>query len=207
MPGSTPLRSKVDAALDAASLHYANRVRIRHPLAVFAHDIGVKKIAAQVVAPLTRLRVACYYGCQVVRPYADFDDQQNPTSMDELMTALGAEVVDWPLKTRCCGAALAGTVPDVGQRLSHLILKEARQRNCDLIVTACPLCQFNLECYQGQLSRRFNETIHVGVAYFTQAMGMAMGIAQRKLGVQRLFVPWPAVRQPAALKGGAYAQR
>ena len=205
------IRKKVSMALDAASLEYNQRVRIRHPLDLFIHDIGVERIAAQVRRPLTGLRVACYYGCQIVRPYAEFDDQQDPTTMDTIMAALGAEVVDWPLKTRCCGGALTGTVPDVGQRLSHLLLNEAQGRHCDLIVTACPLCQLNLECYQEQLNRRFDTTIHMAVAYFTQAMGVAMGIAARDLGLRRLFVPWPSVRAPAAApgpaaEGGAYVQ-
>lgn len=198
-------------ALDAASLQYKQRVRVRHPLDLFIHDIGVEKIAAQVRRPLTGLRVACYYGCQIVRPYAEFDDQQNPTSMDSIMASLGAEVVDWPLKTRCCGGALTGTVPDVGQRLSHLLLNEAQRRRCDLIVTACPLCQLNLECYQEQLNRRFDTTIHIAVTFFTQAMGVAMGIAARDLGLRRLFVRWPSVRVQAAApgpaaEGGVYVQ-
>jgi heterodisulfide reductase subunit B len=199
------IRKKVTAALDAAGQQYEGRVRIRHPLDVLLNDIGLETISAQVLRPLTGLRVACYYGCQIVRPYAEFDDQHSPCSMDALMTALGAEVVDWPLKTRCCGGALTGTVPDVGQRLSHLLLTEARRRNCDLIVTACPLCQFNLECYQEQTGRRFNETVHLSVAYFTQAMGMAMGLAPRELGVRRLFVPWPGIRQAVVLEGGRHA--
>ena len=205
------LRQKVTAALDAASLQYNQRVRIRHPLDLFIHDIGKEKIAAQVRRPLSGMRVACYYGCQIVRPYADFDDQQDPTSMDAIMAALGAEVVDWPLKTRCCGGALTGTVPDVGQRLSHLLLNEAQRRHCDLVVTACPLCQLNLECYQAQLNRRFDTTLHIAVAYFTQAMGVAMGVADRDLGLARLFVPWPSVRTLApapgpAMEGGAHVQ-
>ena len=192
------IRRKITMALDAASLQYNHRVRVRHPLDLFIHDVGVENIAAQVRRPLTGLRVACYYGCQIVRPYADFDDQQDPTSMDTLMAALGAEVVDWPLKTRCCGGALTGTVPDVGQRLSHLLLSEAQRRNCDLIVTACPLCQLNLECYQEQLNRRFDSAIHITVVYFTQAMGVAMGFVARDLGLRRLFVPWPSVHAQAA---------
>jgi heterodisulfide reductase subunit B2 len=205
------IREKIDMALDAASLRYTHRVRIRHPLDLFIHDVGVEKIAALVRQPLTGLRVACYYGCQIVRPYAEFDDQQDPVSMDEIMAALGAEVIDWPLKTRCCGGALTGTVPDVGQRLSHLLLKEAQRRRCDLIVTACPLCQFNLECYQEQLNRRFGTTIHIAVVYFTQAMGMALGVGVRDLGLQRLFVPWPspgaqAAAPPPAVQGGVHVQ-
>jgi heterodisulfide reductase subunit B len=197
---------KVKAALDAAELQYEKRVHIRHPLDVLRNQIGVEKIASLVSKPLSGLRVACYYGCQIVRPYADFDDQQDPTSMDAIMAALGADVVEWPLKARCCGAALTGTVADVGQRLSHQLLKEARQRKCDLIATACPLCQFNLECYQQQMNRRFHDNGKIAVAYFSQAMGVAMGLAQKALGIKRLFVPWPFLGSMQATEGGRHAQ-
>jgi heterodisulfide reductase subunit B len=163
---------------------------VRHPLDVLLRDIGPKTLAEKCVRPLKGLKVACYYGCQLVRPFALFDDQHEPTTMDELMKIMGAETVDWPLKTRCCGGALTGTIQDVGLRLSHIILTEAVKRGCDVIATACPLCQFNLECYQKEMSSRFGEKINVPVVYFTQIMGLAMGVEPKKLGLQRLFVPF-----------------
>ncbi|MFH1892492.1 MAG: CoB--CoM heterodisulfide reductase iron-sulfur subunit B family protein [Candidatus Zixiibacteriota bacterium] len=183
------IRTKIDTALDAAGLKYTGRARIRHPLDVLVNDIGLKETASRTVHPLEGYRVACYYGCQLIRPYADFDDQHQPSTMDRLMKAMGAEVVDWPLKTRCCGGSLTGTVQEVGQRLSYILLKEATRRGCNVITTACPLCQFNLECYQSEMSRRFDDTVNVPVAYFTQLIGLALGIPQKKLGLQRLFVP------------------
>jgi len=142
-----------------------------------------------------------------VRPYAEFDNQDEPTTMDRLMKALGAEVVDWPLKTRCCGGSLTGTVSEVGQRLSFLLLKEAAKRGCDVIATACPLCQFNLECYQSTMNRRYNDSVNVPVAYFTQLMGMAFGLENKKLGLQRLFVPMRPARRIPAAAGGAHVVR
>ncbi|MBU1320397.1 MAG: CoB--CoM heterodisulfide reductase iron-sulfur subunit B family protein [candidate division Zixibacteria bacterium] len=183
------IRTKIDTALYAAGLKYTGRARIRHPLDVLVNDIGLKEMASRTVHPLEGYRVACYYGCQLIRPYADFDDQHQPSTMDRLMKAMGAEVVDWPLKTRCCGGSLTGTVQEVGQRLSYILLKEATRRGCNVITTACPLCQFNLECYQSEMSRRFDDTVNVPVAYFTQLIGLALGIPQKKLGLQRLFVP------------------
>ena len=112
-------------ALQAAGLRYEGRVRVRHPLDVLVNDVGLDTFAAQVRRPLAGLRVACYYGCQVVRPYASFDDQDNPTTMDQLVRAMGAEPIDWPLKTRCCGGSLTGTIEEVGLRLSYILLKEA----------------------------------------------------------------------------------
>jgi heterodisulfide reductase subunit B len=185
------IRSKVNEALRSAGLAYSatGRVHIRHLLDVLVNDIDLEKALSPGTRPLEGMRVACYYGCQILRPYAEFDDQHVPTTMDRLMESLGAETVDWPLKTRCCGGSLTGTVPEVGLRLSYILLKEARRRDCDVIVTACPLCQFNLECYQSQMNRQFHDNIEVSVAYFTQLIGLALGISRRQLALHRLFVP------------------
>jgi heterodisulfide reductase subunit B len=110
--------------------------------------------------------------------------------MDQLIEVTGAGVVGWPLKTRCCGGSLMGTIPDVGLRLNHIILREAQKHGADVIATACPLCQFNLECYQDKIVKQVDRNFtRIPVAFFTQLLGLAFGINERKLGVQRLFMP------------------
>lgn len=180
---------RILSALKAGGLEYHGKVVIRHPLDVLINDLGLETIKNAVQRPLDGVRVASYYGCQIVRPYATFDDQFNPTSMDRIMESLGAESVDWPLKTRCCGGTLTGVVPEVGQRLSYILLREAQFRGAHVIATACPLCQFNLECYQNEMNRRYQEPIDIPPVYFTQLMGVALGIDGRSLGLHRQFVP------------------
>jgi len=179
----------IDTALKAAQLNYSRQVHVRHPLDLLVREIGLSAITAKVKHPLTGMKVACYYGCQIVRPYAAFDDQVNPTTMDLLLKALGAETVEWPLKTRCCGGSLMGTLQEVGIPLSYILLKEAQKRGADVVATACPLCQFNLECYQDEMSRQYREDLKLPVVYFTQLLGLALGISERQLGLHRLFVP------------------
>lgn len=193
---------KIRDALKVGGLKYKGKVKIRHPLDIFVNAVGLDTIKARVTKPLQGLRVASYYGCQIIRPYATFDDQTNPQSMDRLVEALGGEPVDWPLKTRCCGGSLTGTIEEVGLRLSYILLREAKKRGADVVITACPLCQFNLECYQDRMSQRFEEPVELPVAFFTQLMGMAFGLPENELGLQRLFVPLrPAV---AAQEGGQH---
>jgi heterodisulfide reductase subunit B len=194
----------IDQALREAQMNYSRRVHIRHPLDILVNDIGLQAIASKVQRPLSGLKVACYYGCQIVRPYAAFDDQVNPLTMDRLMRTLGAETVDWPLKTRCCGGSLIGTVPDVGLPLSYILLKEAQKRGADVVATACPLCQFNLECYQDNMSKQYKERVQFPVAYFSQLVGLALGVPERKLGMQRLFIPLK--RELVASEGGQYVR-
>ena len=95
-------------------LRYSGDTPVRHPLDVLINDVGLEAIKQKVRKPLKGLKVAPYYGCQIVRPYATFDDQYNPTTMDRLLEALGATVVRYPLKTKCCGGSLTGTVPEAG---------------------------------------------------------------------------------------------
>ncbi|MHB9133717.1 MAG: CoB--CoM heterodisulfide reductase iron-sulfur subunit B family protein [Armatimonadota bacterium] len=183
------LGDTIVSALKEAQLDYTGSVKVRHPLDVFVNDIGLDTLAAKAKKPLQGLKVACYYGCQVVRPYATFDDQYNPMTMDQILRALGAETVDWPLKTRCCGGTLMGTIEEVGLRLNYILLREAKRHGADVVATACPLCQFNLECYQDKISRQNSESINLPVAYFTQLMGLAYGFSEERLGLKRVFVP------------------
>jgi heterodisulfide reductase subunit B len=128
-----------------------------------------------------------------VRPYAPFDDQYNPTSMERLLQAVGAEPVEWPLKTRCCGGScycggpLIGTMPEATLRLSYTILREARKRGADVVVTACSLCQFNLEAFQDRMNHEFGDSLDMTVAFLPQVLGLALGQSERSLGIQRLL--------------------
>jgi len=200
--------ARVGGALGAAGLVYEGRARARHPLDVLVNDIGLDRVAEAAVRPLGGLRVACYYGCLLVRPDAAFDDRRAPTSMERLLAAAGADPVDWPLRTRCCGGScycggpLVGGLPDAALRLSYRLVKDAERRGADAIATVCPLCQFNLEVFQGRMARRFGEPVSLTVGFFTQLLGTAFGLGERALGVQRML-RW-RLPEPAAAQGGAH---
>ena len=178
------LRRKVTGALKAGGLEYNDKVKVRHPLDVLINDIGLAEIKKHIKRPLTGIKFAPYYGCQIVRPFATFDDQHNPVTMDKLIAAAGAQCVTWPLKTHCCGGSLTGTVAEAGLRMAYIILKEAKKRGAQALVTPCPLCQFNLDGYQNQIAAKY-ERIDIPVLYFTQVLGLAMGLPASKLGIRR----------------------
>jgi heterodisulfide reductase subunit B len=175
----------VARSLKAIGLPEDLSVRVRHPLDILINDVGLKSISAAFKQPLKGLRVAPYYGCQIVRPYALFDDQKNPTSMDRLLDACGATIVHYPLKTRCCGGSQKGTLPEVGLDLIRHLLAEARKNDADVIATVCPLCQFNLEVFESDASNahKFN----IPVLYFTQLLALAFGVPLKEAGFQRGF--------------------
>ena len=195
---SEAVNTAVQGALKQANLSYAGNVPVRHPLEVLVNAVGIDEIKKRVKNPLKGLKVAPYYCCQIVRPYATFEDQYNPTTMDRLMEAIGCTVVQWPLKTRCCGASLTGTLPEPGLLCTYVLLKEAIKRGADVIATACPLCQFNLDSYHDKIEAKW-ENSRIPTVFFTQLMGMAFGLSEKQVGLNRLVVPMkPLAAQPAA---------
>ncbi len=182
------MRQTVTRALGTVGLQCRGDMPVRHPLDILINDVGLDAVKQKVTRPLKGLKVAPYYGCQIVRPYATFDDQNNPTTMDRLLEALGATVIKWPLKTKCCGGSLTGTLPEAGLRLSYILLKEAIKRGADVIATVCPLCQFNLDAYHGKIAAKW-EPVKIPTVYFSQLMGLAFGLPADQTVLYRGFIP------------------
>ncbi len=182
-------RENVTEALAAGNLKYNGTVRVRHLLDVLANDIGYDAIKAAVKKELGGLKVAAYYGCQVVRPHPGFDHPELPQSLDRLVGALGAEAVDFPLKSRCCGGSLVIPEEDLALGLMKKILDSAARKGAECLVTVCPLCQTNLDAYQSQVNRRLGTKFNIPVLFFTQLMGVAFGLPEEQLGLETSIVP------------------
>jgi heterodisulfide reductase subunit B len=182
------LRARVEAALARGGLRYTGNLSIRHPLEIVLERIGLKALREKVTRPLKGWNIAPYYGCLLIRPYA-LSNGLTLEAFDTLIPALGANLVDFELKDRCCGGSLTGTIDEVGGRLVYIILREAKRQKADVLVTVCPLCQLNLEAHQGQIVRRYGEEVTIPVPYFTQLMGLALGIPEKVLGFEKLLVP------------------
>jgi heterodisulfide reductase subunit B len=181
------IRGQVAGVLGA---DYDGSTPVKHLLEIIRDEVGLDEIARRVSVPLTGLRVACYYGCLLVRPpdVTQFDDPENPTLLDRVLAAAGAEPVEWPHKTECCGASHSITKVEIVERLSHDILAMARDSGADCIVTACPLCQLNLDMRQRDIEARFGERLGQPVLYFTQLLGLALGLKPKELGLGSLIV-------------------
>ncbi len=182
---------KINQALAAGGLHYTpGSLAVRHLLDVVLNDIGLDAVRAKVVKPLTGLRVAPYVGCMLPRPdYGHrFSDPEHPAELDELMKVLGAEVIDFPLKTSCCGGHMSQIGPETAFELIRRIIAGADQYRADVIVTLCPMCQMNLDVFQGQVNGYFKTRYHIPVLFFTQLMGIAFGQKAEALGFGREFV-------------------
>ncbi len=124
-----------------------------------------------------------YYGCLLVRPpeIVQPDSLENPQTMDRLVARLGAQALDWPFKTECCGGGLAMTRTDIVLALSRRLLRMARDVGADAIAVACPVCHSNLDARQGQIKAKFSDDFHMPILYVTELMGLAFGFSPKEL--------------------------
>lgn len=156
---------------DAAEFKYTGEVRVRSPLDVMVNDVGLDSIAARVVRPLKGLKVVSYYGCLLVRPprLMEFDNPEHPVAMNRILQTLGADVKDWSYAVDCCGGSVSLPRPDITTRLVSGLAAHAREAGAAAIVTACPMCQMNLEMRQA-------DRPPTPIFYFTELMGLAFGL-------------------------------
>jgi heterodisulfide reductase subunit B len=182
------LTDHINEALQEDNLSYTGKVTVKHLIEVFAHDISSEELKSKVVYPLSGLRVAAYYGCQILRPKKDHEDVEQPQYFESLMSTIGATPVDFPLKLTCCGGSLLISSRPAAYSMIRNLLYDAQRAQADVIVTACPLCQVNLECYQQQVNQEFGTHFSIPVVYFTQLIGLSMGIPPKKLGFGKEFL-------------------
>ncbi len=182
------LAEHINEALQEDNLSYTGKVTVKHLLEVFANDIGVEEIKNKIVSPLSGLKVATYYGCQILRPRKDHEEVEQPHFFEDVIAATGATPVEFPLKMTCCGGSLLITSRPAAYSMINNLLYSAQRAQADVIVTACSLCQVNLECYQQQVNQEFGTQYAIPVVYFTQLIGLAMGIPAKKLGFGKEFL-------------------
>jgi heterodisulfide reductase subunit B len=180
-------RERINAFIEA---DYSGEVEVKDILHLLRDDVGFEVIQGKVDKPLQGLQVAAYYGCMVLRPPAEvaYDDPDHPESLDKLMAALGATPVDFPHKNECCGAYLAVTAPEVTQEMVHTILQSAQTAGAEAVVTNCPLCQFNLDKQQAEMRRSHAGYRPIAVFYFSQLMGLALGLDIESYGLERHYI-------------------
>lgn len=167
---------------------YTGKSKARNLTDILYRDLGPKAIAEKAVKPLKGLKVLTYYGCLMTRPpELACDDIENPISLDEILTALGAEVLQWGFKTECCGGSLTACRPNVGLDMTQRILDAAKKSGADCIVTACPMCHSNLDMRQVSLAKA-NGNYNMPIFFITEMIGVALGMNPKDLGINRHFI-------------------
>jgi heterodisulfide reductase subunit B len=191
---SPAVRERVN---DALGEDYDGSVKVRHFVEVLLEDVGLGQLGKSLKQSLNGLKVACYYGCYLVRPpeVTGFDDPEDPTSLDHLVTAMGGEALEWPCKVECCGGGLNLTRTDVTVKLSGSIIQMARASGADCVTVACPMCQTSLDLRQKDIEKATGERYGMPILYITQLLGLSLGISPEKLGLNRLMVsPSPVLK-------------
>ena len=156
---------------------YEGKYEVHHLLDIVSSGKNLDEVRKRVKKPLTGLKLVCYYGCFLVRPpkITQFDDPENPQSMDMLMQALGATAVDWSGKVDCCGGSLALTRRDIVMKLVSQLVNMARGTGAEAVVTACPLCMANLDSRQDPKGEK-----PLPIFYFSELMGLAFGLSEAR---------------------------
>ncbi len=185
------LRTKINAMADA---DYTGGVQVKHVLTILK-EAGDEAISKAVTRKLEGLKVACYYGCLLLRPpkITQFDDPENPTIMESIVKLTGAEAVDWNFKTECCGATHSVPRTDIVLKLVNDILGDAKSHGAEALVVACPLCQINLDMRQAEVEKKYGVSYKMPILYFSQIVGLAMGATPAEVGLNKLVTPADAL--------------
>jgi heterodisulfide reductase subunit B len=199
-------KAEYDLANDTASRETVDRISKKaghetyragsletiHALDWIKHGIGEEDLKRRLKGSLKGLRVANYYGCMYTRPRHIFPEKDRgagsestsqPHFMDDLLAAAGAVNVDFPLKTACCGGAHTLSDSDTSTRLVLNLLRAAEAAGAEVIATECPTCHSGLEMHQVRAEKVLGEKTTVKMLYFTQLLGVALGVSPRKLSI------------------------
>lgn len=182
---------RVNALLAMDHRSYHGNTQIKHLMWVLVKEFGLAKLKEHFVRPLDGLHVAPFYGCYILRPSWDlgFDDPENPTSLEALISATGAEPVDYSGRTKCCGFPVILEKEEIATAMSGANLAEAKDKGADCLVTPCPLCHMGLDLYQERAQERVGSPLNLPILHLPQLLGLAMGFGSRELGLNRHMVP------------------
>lgn len=199
MKTNSKMRAKVEDVIGEEMLPIPEVVNLLQ----YFQAIGKEKIAAQKRIDLSGLKVACYYGCLLVRPnnLIDFDDSELPTSMEEIVACTGAVPVEWNFKTECCGAAHSIPHTNIVEVLSKRIIDDAVLHGADVIVVGCPMCHSNLDMRQKNILKDYPDTKQTPILYLSELLGISFGIDMNKLGLNLHYID-PIKLIDKRLKGG-----
>ncbi len=184
---STAARQRINQIIE---MDYQGKVKVVSILELLS-SVGAEKVASVVKNNLAGRKVACYYGCLMLRPpkVTGCLDFEQPQGMEEIVRALGGEPVNWGFKTECCGAGFSMSKTEVVLKLCHDILSNARANGAELIALACPMCMSNLDMRQKAILKRYGEKEPLPIVYITELMGLALGFSPKELGLNRHYIP------------------
>ncbi len=181
----TKYMEKMNEILSEVGLEYRGTVEVKHAVDFLVNDFGIDKIKEKVKNKINK-KIASYYGCLFVRPREiSVESAENPETMDKLVEALGGTPVEYDGKTRCCGASLVVSNEKVGLQTIKGVLDSIKETEAEIVITSCPLCHANLDTQQITIEKEFKESYRLPVMYFTQLLGLALGLSERDVALNK----------------------
>jgi len=181
-------REKINKLLEPSGKQFKEGVRITHFSRILYNDVGIEKIKEAVVKQMTGLKLAPHYGCHYLKP-SDVgekgDDPKNPTSLDELIEATGAESINYQDKLQCCASPVLGASEKIAVAIGKSKLDHIKEAGADAMVLHCPLCSIMYDQYQPTLEQMFETEYKLPVLFYTQLLGLAMGMDAKALGLKK----------------------
>lgn len=195
--------NKLNDFMYRENVKYDGKVEVLHLLEVLKNEVGFSEIAKKVKRSLKGLRVANYYGCLLLRPpEVGLDDPEHPTILNDLLHSLGAEVIDYPYETECCGSYHTVVNVDLVVERAYDILNSAISQGAEAVVLSCPLCNFNLDNRQKEIKKKFPDFKGIPVFYFTQLLALSLGLDERVCRFELNFVnPYPLLKSKHLITG------
>jgi heterodisulfide reductase subunit B len=178
--------------------NYQGDLRVVHYLEILKQDIGFAQLKEKIKKPLSGLKAAPYYGCMLLRPFEEmeFDDKERPMIFENFLEALGADPIEFPYKIECCGSFQSVASPDVATECAYKILGSAMKNGAEVVVSTCPMCTFNIDNKQADIKGKYLDFKPIPVFYFTQLLGISMGLDYRTLGFEQNAIdPLPLLKQ------------
>jgi len=184
------LKDQINGHLKEIGLEFKGTIETKHLLQMLKEDVGIEKIKASIVKPLTMLKVAEHNGCHILRPkeYIGFDDPEDPQTLKMLIEATGATCLDYIDETECCGAPSVGVSDKIALQLARDKLNHVKMVEAQALVTICPFCHIMYDTNELRIEKMFNEAYGIPILHYPQLLGLAMGLTPEELAFNELRV-------------------
>lgn len=194
---------KLNNLMYREDLKYNGEVEVLHLLEILKNEVGFDQVSKKVKMPLKGLKIAPYYGCLLLRPpEIGLDDPENPAIVKDLLESMGAEVIDYPYETECCGSYHTVVNVNLVVERAHDILSSAISQKAEAIVLSCPLCGFNLDNRQKEIKEKFSDFKSIPVFYFTQLLALSLGLEEKVCRFELNFIdPRPLLKSKHLIGG------
>ena len=176
---------QINELLAAEDLAFSTDIEVFHSLEFLVHIVGLDTIRKKIRNPLKEFKIAPYYGCQLVCPYVNGDNISDPQDLEKLIEVLGAQSVEFPFRTQCCGGSLMFTLKEQAEKLGCMILRSIKKTDANLIVTPCGLCQINLEIAQNRSRKEAPHQRPLPIINIGQLMGLAFDLHPKRIYTNR----------------------